>query len=519
MKILLAGPGTGKTTKIKKLIAADYPEAEKIKVISFANATVKDLTESFGDNPKVSCSTLHSFALKLNHLPDLHIIDNKNERKILMSLADKLEVDFSTLCEQLKCITFDGMIASCVAFIKANPAYAEEKIGKLDLLLVDEFQDFNPDEQELVMLTSNLATETIILGDDDQSIYGFKDADPDGIIALYNNETVEKIPHENVCYRCPDTVVDYCTELLKRNKKRIEKEWKKSNKNGTIQFKQLLTQPQSDDYILSNILEIKEKDKEASILVLSPLGVAVETLKATMTQKGIEFIDCWNDDWDSEILCKIWWMNSIYGKNQLPFLIFLCKHYGHFGKKKIIDLLKTSVQQGFTEANLIKQILELKYLPEPFSTFVSAPPTVQDFFQSQPDFDFLQEHVSTEDITGSVERLTSKVRVKKEFVKGQVNFMSIHKSKGLQSEHVIINGLVAGIIPNETRGLDTIEAQRRLLFVGMTRAINQLFMVSTLEWSGRDLKSNNADMEQFKFAFWKKKYQGKTSKFVEEIKN
>jgi superfamily I DNA/RNA helicase len=64
MKILLAGPGTGKTTKIKQIIVDEFPNAEKIKVISFTNATVNDLAESFSQNQSVSCSTLHSFALK-----------------------------------------------------------------------------------------------------------------------------------------------------------------------------------------------------------------------------------------------------------------------------------------------------------------------------------------------------------------------------------------------------------------------------------------------------------------------
>jgi superfamily I DNA/RNA helicase len=120
MKLLLAGPGTGKTTKIKALIAKDYSAAEKIRVISFTNATVNDLTESFGDNPKVSCSTLHSFALKLNHLPEFHIIDNILEDKTLLSLSNKVKIEFKSLCEQIRCITFDGMIASCVAFITAT---------------------------------------------------------------------------------------------------------------------------------------------------------------------------------------------------------------------------------------------------------------------------------------------------------------------------------------------------------------------------------------------------------------
>jgi len=257
MKILLAGPGTGKTTKIKQIIADEFPKAEKIKVFSFTNATVKDLTESFRQNESVACSTLHSFALKLNHLPEVHIIYNKVEFKILLSLSTKLEIDFPTICEFVRCITFDGMIASCVSFIKANPAYAEDKMGKLYLLLVDEFPDFNPNGPKLVMLVSQLATETIILGDDDQSIYGFKDADPDGIIALYNDASIEKIPHENICYRCPDEVVDYCVKLLQRNKKRVEKEWTKSKKKDKIYFNKFLNPHQCDKHII-----VKEVNKK-----------------------------------------------------------------------------------------------------------------------------------------------------------------------------------------------------------------------------------------------------------------
>lgn len=517
MKILLAGSGTGKTTKVKSIIAEDYPNAKNINVISFTNATVSDLIESFNQNPNVICSTLHSFALKLNHLPELHIIDNKIESKILLSLSNKLIIDFSTLCEFVKCITFDGMITSCVGFIKANPAYAEDKIGKLDLLLVDEFQDFNPDEQQLIMLGSKLATETIILGDDDQSIYGFKDADPEGIISLYNDETVEKIKHENICYRCPDQVVDYCVKLLKRNKKRVEKDWNKSKKDGRIYFKQLLTQSQCDDYNLEIIKTIKEKQPDASILVLSPLRVVVETLKTKLIEQQIVINDCWDEDWNKELLSKIWWMNAIYGNNKLPYLLFLLKYYGHFAKTKLITLLKTNFQDGFRETDLIKALIDLKYLPEPLSSFILIQPSFSDFFASQNEFEIMKEYIDENDIDGSILYLSSKVKVKKEFEKGGINFMSIHKSKGLQSDYVIINGLVSGILPNEARGIDTIEAQRRLLFVGMTRAEKELYMVSTVEWQGKDLMGNNADMEEFKFDKYKRKYSGKTSKFVEEI--
>jgi superfamily I DNA/RNA helicase len=407
------------------------------------------------------------------------------------------------------------MICQCVSFIAANPVYAKDKIGNLDLLLVDEFQDFNSDEQRLVMLTSNLAGETIILGDDDQSIYGFKDADPDGIINLYNDGEVEKIPHENICYRCPDSVVDFCTKLLQKNKNRIPKEWKKSAKAGNINIEQFMTQDQCDNYIVEKTKAIKQKVADASILILSPVGFAVETLKTNFEAQNIPFVDCWVDSLDKEMLCKVWWLNAIYCKNKLPFLIFLSKHYNQFTKAKLIRTIKERLETNFDETTLINEILALDYLPAQFAAYITNPPTLDDFFSTHNEFDFAKEFLDANDIEGSISMLVSKVKPKKEFEKGQINLMSIHKSKGLQADYVFISGLVTGILPNETKGIDTIEAQRRLLFVGLTRALKELTLTSTVEWDGKNV--NRVDKSQFEYKFWTKKWQGKTSKFIQEI--
>lgn len=516
MKILLAGPGTGKTTKIKSIIAEQFADAKKIKVISFTNATVNDLTESFSNHPNVSCSTLHSFALGLNHLPELHILI-KDEEDIILSLSNKLDLEFSVVAEFLKCITFDGMISQCVSFVAANPAYAKDKIGELDLLLVDEFQDFNPDEQKLVMLTSALAGETMILGDDDQSIYGFKDADPDGIINLYKDEKIEKIPHENICYRCPDAIVDFCVKLLQKNKNRIPKDWNKSNKAGNLNIQQFMKQKDCDNYITQRVQEIRKADDKASILILSPVGFAVETLKQNFAAKDLQFVDCWSEGYNKEILCKIWILNAIFCKNKLPFIIFILKHHNQFTRPKLIRAIKQRFEKDFDEKVLIKEIIDLGYLPEPFAKYILNPPSLDDFFNAHNDFDFAKEFIDKDDTEGSISRLVSKVNPKKEFVKGEINFMSIHKSKGLQAEYVFISGLVTGILPNETKGLDTIEAQRRLLFVGLTRALKELTLTSTVEWDGKNV--NKVDKSQFEYKFWTKKWRGKTSKFIQEITN
>lgn len=83
MKILLAGPGTGKTTRIKEIITTDYADAKSILVLSFTNATVRDLTSSFADHPNVECVTLHKYALKINHLKNRYILGGRSESALL----------------------------------------------------------------------------------------------------------------------------------------------------------------------------------------------------------------------------------------------------------------------------------------------------------------------------------------------------------------------------------------------------------------------------------------------------
>lgn len=518
MRILLAGPGTGKTTKIKGIIDDEFGSAKRIIVLSFTNFTVNDLTTSFAD-PKygnVECATLHKFALKLNHLKDYHIL-SQLESDYLSALSQKLSLDLATIYSILHCITFDAMISSCLAFIRTNPEYVKDTLGGVDLLLVDEFQDFNPDEQLLVLEIAKIASETIILGDDDQSIYGFKDAKPDGIIGIFNDPGVIKIAHENNCYRCPDCIVDHATELITRNQQRVQKTWNKTGKEGKVSFNQLRHLTDSDAAILTAIKTIKANNPESSILVLSRWKVIVNGLKQLLENENIQYVDCWFEDLDIELYKRIWWLNAIYGRSRMPFLIFLLKAHGSLTKAKALPDIEAGLKTGFDEDTLIQKIQSKKYLSEPFVGYLLNAPEINEFFANHPEFEELKEHIDLDNPKNTLGRLAKACSLNKDFQKGKINLMSIHKSKGLQADHVIINGLVAGILPNEATGFESIEAERRLLFVAITRTGEELHLFATMDWQGATLNQNMADKSQFNYRFWERLWRGQTSPFVGEM--
>ncbi len=513
MRLLLAGPGTGKTTGVKGIIDDEFAEASKILVLSFTNATVGDLTTSFIDHPEVDCHTLHGYALRINHLMDYHVLDSSREAKYLNNLTDSLDVSFQFLCHQLRCITFDAMISECLQFLKNNPAYALEKIGSLDLLIVDEYQDFNPIETQLIDAISAYAAETIILGDDDQSIYGFKDADPDGIIELHKRDDVKKLPHENNCYRCPDVVVDAATRLITQNKNRVDKPWSKTGRPGICKAKQFLTQIETNQFIVSKIVKEHEADPSTSFLVLGPVRFYVDQFCELLTERDIPYIDFWTAAIAEEDYVRIWWLRAIFSERRLLNLLFLSRQISPYYRRKLKKLLGEALQKDFDHDKIIEAIAHL-YDPALVACFHDSP-SLDEFAEQQPEFAELIERIDQNEIVKSLDCLLRDINPAKTFELDSVNIMSIHKSKGLQADVVFVNGLVDGILPNKQRGIDTVEAQRRLLFVGITRAFRSLFLLSTVEWEGKYV--HKVDKSQFKFSWRKRKHNARTSTFVDEM--
>jgi DNA helicase-2/ATP-dependent DNA helicase PcrA len=515
MKLLLAGPGTGKTTRIKELINGQQ-DLDKILVVSFTNATIQDLLRSFSNAgigiTEKNCITLHKYALKINHQKSLHIL-NGIETEILESYAKKFSVTFDDLCKTLGCITFEQMITQTTAFMKTNPAYLQDLIGDIDLLIVDEFQDFNPTERELISSLSVHAKDSIILGDDDQCIYEFKDADTEGIINLFNDTAVENLIHHNICYRCPDCVVDACSNLININQKRVLKEWKKSGKVGEVLFKQLRTQNESANFVVQEIEKIKSSSPEASVMILSAVEFAVEEILVALKNKNITYTSLWNQKIDFEKIKRVWEIRTVLGSKKILNLLFLV-HANIKANKKVLKNISGLLGKDLNFETVLDLLEKSNFIDPAIATLIKNKPSLADMMGLEQ-YSFLSQYLSEVTLEEDLEKLAKVISEPPPFDSTGINIMSIHKSKGLQADHVFMVGMVEGIIPNALRGLDTVEAQRRLLFVGMSRTKNKLFLLSTIEWDGKYV--NRVDKKQFRFDFKSRKYQGRTSAFITEL--
>jgi hypothetical protein len=242
-KIVVGGPGTGKTFLFKELLKS---RNKKALTLTFINSLVEDLALDLYGLSEVK--TLHGFARgiiaraakRIDVFPKLSAIVRDDSR-----LLTGEDVNFDKLFNERDDTNsrldfykrrkdyygyygYTDLIYAAVRFLEAH----KKRIPTYDLLLVDEFQDFNKLEVSLIdLLSTNSAT--LIAGDDDQALYFFKDASPEYIRTRYADKRLGFEPHTLIyCCRCTRAIVAAFNDVLNSAtqrgflKNRIPKEYK-----------------------------------------------------------------------------------------------------------------------------------------------------------------------------------------------------------------------------------------------------------------------------------------------------
>lgn len=234
----LAGPGTGKSTAFKTIIDSDQYRGKKILILSFIKKLIKDLESDFEDYKNVEVSTLHSFAKKEidKHIKTAVDLDENLDKIISYDYAylegAPIEFDKKLFTGKLS-QSEEKFYKERAAFYSRGKAlysfnsviYAinrifgrdEKKIpAQYDLILIDEVQDFNQLEFDFIAYL-NSSNRIMLVGDDDQSLYGWKNAVPQLIRDLYNNVDSDEFTLD-YCYRCTEVIVSAVNDLILNTK-------------------------------------------------------------------------------------------------------------------------------------------------------------------------------------------------------------------------------------------------------------------------------------------------------------
>jgi len=569
----VAGPGSGKSFAINRRILRlleEGVEPEKILAITFTRNAAQDLKSEISSlgikgAEKVHSRTVHSHALRIlmnegvleqtNRFPRMVIeheqqpilrdIDRAEfggvrEKKLLLdsylagwarmqqdeagfvqSENDEIfKNDLINWFQYHNGILVGEVIPIVIDYLRNNPA--TEHIEQYQYLLVDEFQDLNKSEQEFIRLIRG-ESGLVIVGDDDQSIYGFKFAHPQGIQEVENLfGQYDDVPFD-VCRRCPTLVTKMASQLISKNPNRTLGKLNhfQENAEGEVQIIQwndygsemaglteiifrelkkgviepkdilILTPRRKIGYRLRNLLLIKE------ISVKSYFRESV--IEKPEVQRAFSLMNFLANPSDNiSLRFLLGYGSNDYRKNQYLRLKTLALEKG-ISIREILDLILI----GMVPETHLKPIL-LTYqgikedLPSLKKVILEDPENALSnfFIKKQEDVDDFYEldqvyRASISEI--GVQQLEDPEKFQEWFKNvmdlilttialpnipddiDHIRIMSLHSSKGLSAKFVILTSMIDQLIPflsrkdnPEENRLSTEEA-RRLFYVAITR--------------------------------------------------
>ncbi|EKE05109.1 MAG: hypothetical protein ACD_19C00426G0131 [uncultured bacterium] len=317
-KIVVAGPGTGKTYLFKEILK----NKTKALTLTFVNSLVADLSlELYGLS---EVRTLHSYARSI--LGKL----TKKDIKVFSKLSSLISEDAKIILE--KDIDFNALFYDMddqnelISFYKTRKDYYGDYYGFTDIIyaavkllqtdktktpiyeqvLIDEFQDFNKLEVSLIELLAE-KNPILLAGDDDQALYGFKKASVEHVRNRHSDNDKEfasfSLPF---CSRCTRVIVDSVNDIVESATKegklvgRIKKEYKYfddkdkdkvCSKNPYIFYKALQAR-QIPWFIKSQIKNIAEETKgRFSVLIISPTRIQTRDVAKGLMNWGFQNVE------------------------------------------------------------------------------------------------------------------------------------------------------------------------------------------------------------------------------------
>ena len=402
-------------------------------------------------------------------------------------------------------IDFDDMIERCFRLLSSNERILSEWQKRFRYILIDEYQDINPIQYKVIRLLGGREPNIFAVGDDDQSIYGFRGSDP-GIMLKFCEDFSGHLPKQiglNTNYRCGKEILESAIKVIDENTIRYKKNLVAGEKNGK-------------GIVIARRYADKKRQGEAIALFLdkhrenlSDIAILCRTNSEAMQIAGLlkehQIPSNLEDRKKSFILDKgvglvLDYISFAYkGHKRSDFYRIVNKPMRYISResagKEVVneaEILKyykgnrerqKKVKEFFRSIDMIAHLrpgLCVRYIRKTIGIdklFPESSSELNEFFEYACGFDDMK--LFLEDVSALIERETGQNKGNKKKVAdgNRVNILTMHGSKGLEFDIVWIPDLNEGIIPsrNATK-VPEIEEERRMLYVAMTRAKQALIM-------------------------------------------
>ncbi len=557
--LVVAGPGSGKTTVLTERLVyllKNGAEAKSCLLLSFTRASSKEMALRFakrgiaGNSPHFS--TIHALCLSL--LREVRGIEREGlvnlyekmdwlsayflEKGIAREEVEELLLNYGNQISYFKSITeeermhflreeknedflplfqyyekmrklrgkldFEDLLIEVLLELQKNTRIADSWKSRFSYILVDEFQDLSLIQYAILKALSEKGASLFVVGDEDQSIYGFRGASPDILFRFAGDfPDCERIFLADN-FRSKEEIVLLSRRLIGKNKKRFQKPLTGRRGRGGKAIYFLLETGVEEAVLLAEHVEslLREGCPPEEIAVLCRSKMQITPLLPGFMERGIPIVvmeelnNVFQHFIGKDILAYLRLAQNKESSQELVQI--LSKPYRGLRREKILHkdsglsdskrAVKTLKEREETE-KLEKHLEALSKLnPKEAVLFIRKEIGYEKYledFAKKKNKDFTEWWESLEEITAMSEgypdldaffRFVTEFnrraleRRKPEEEKG-IRFMTYHSAKGLEFDEVFLPDCIEGIIPDgRAKKPEEIEEERRSFYVALTRA-------------------------------------------------
>ncbi len=592
--LILAGAGSGKTrvitTKIAWLIKEKNINPHSILAVTFTNRAAGEMRERVeqltGYTAGVMIRTFHSFGSwvlrkyggKIGVPSTYTIYDDEDSLSLLQALyprftkkelgpysrmisrakdyalgwdgldghfydsrLEEMYQNYQNRLDRIGNADFGDLILKPLNLLKEFPDIQEEIQGRFRIILVDEYQDSNVAQDRLLRQIAGPGCYVCVVGDDDQSIYGFRGAEVKNIVTFPERFPGTDIIRLEQNYRSTQPILEMASAVVNNNRSRLGKTlWTEKKEGKKPVYTRLPDQESEAEYCLE-LLDDHNYEETAILYRTNSQSMAFESL---FLRRGVPY----------QVVGSLRFYEREEVKDMLPYMAFICNMRDEIAFKRIVNkpvrgvgastqemvIDKAAETEGdvFAAALLTADLLKGKRREglKKFSSIIeNAVRALNDsplpaFLQELAEKSGLMEHyreVDEESLSAKSDNLGQLVTASADYPEGMdglrafledieldrsrmadrnstnkgVTLITMHNTKGLEFDRVIITGLDDGLFP-DSRGLsdqESLEEERRIFYVSITRARNELYLLSVRKrfmWGRRNFYERSRFLDE-----------------------
>ena len=588
--MVLAPPGSGKTLivteRTRYLIEESEVRPDQILVITFTRYAAREMKERFerltaGKNYPVTFGTFHSIfygILKCAYgIGANNLMSEKESSVLLQEVLDQTDIESAPEVEdeeelvrellrevgmvknglyhlkdfhskyltqdefaevfrsyehqkkELKKFDFDDMLVQCYALFRKKPEILQGWQKRFQYILIDEFQDINRVQYEVIRMLAAPRYNLFVVGDDDQSIYGFRGAKPELMLYMKQEFPALRTISLTVNYRSTEFITGAAARVILHNDTRFYKRVQSFRGRGqNVHVQEVLDEQEEAQYVTEEIQKkLDQGIKPGEIAVLFRTAVQARMISEILSEHRIPFeMRDYVTNFYRHFIVKdmMAYLQLAAGKRDRSLFLTICNRPLRYLARNSMenrqvnfedlrkfycdkDWMLDIIDQFDVDVRMMKNMAPyaaIQYIRKkigyddflkeyaekhqiPWKQLMDVMAELEERSKNFKSYDEWEIHIAK--YTQELEEQQAKARKIKGERENKVQLMTIHSAKGLEFEDVFVIHANEGEIPHQkAEKKDEIEEERRLFYVALTRAKNNLCISYITQKNGNSIK-------------------------------